>query len=408
MPEPVQGTGLQNRGAGMDVARFLENAAAEAAERGYRRFPIVDVDAHHYETSYAPWKEIVPYIDDPVIRQRAEVGTGPSGAPSSMVPRGPVGDRTVGGRIQRYNLSSEQRAAEPRTPDVGVVKKAMDAIGTDYAILFPTALINMGILPEIDVQVAVSRAYARWITERVLPGEPRLRTMIALPFNDPDACYEMIEEFGGRTGVVGFVVGSTFHRPVHHRHYMKVYAAIEERGMPLAFHSTYNWQDRLTEQFNKFLSAHGVGRTLYNIVHLTNMVINGIPERFPRLRLVWMESGIAWISFLMQRLDNEYMMRSSEAPLLKKKPSEYMREFFYTVQPLERSNLDLHKATFAAVRAETQVLYASDFPHWDFDLPSSLYDLPFLSEDAKRRMLGGNAIGLFGLPAATTKALAAG
>ncbi|HEV2359077.1 MAG TPA: amidohydrolase family protein [bacterium] len=309
----------------------------------------------------------------------------------------------MGGRIQRYNLSAEQRQREPRTPDVGVVKKAMDAIGIDYANLFPTALLNMGILPEVDVQVAVSRAYARWITERVLPEEPRLRTMISLPFNDPDASGEMVEEFADRRGVIGFVVGSTFHRPVHHRSYMKVYAAIEERGMPLAFHSTYNWQDRLTEQFNKFLSAHGVGRTLYNIVHLTNLVVNGIPERFPRLKLVWMESGVAWIPFLMQRLDNEYMMRSSEAPLLKKRPSEYMCEFYYTVQPMERSNLDLLEATFAAIHADTQVLYASDYPHWDFDLPSSIYDLPFLSEDAKRRILGGNAINLYGLPSATTK-----
>jgi len=169
--------------------------------------------------------------------------------------------------------------------------------------------------------------------------------------------------------------------------------------MPLGFHSTYNWQDRLTEQFNKFLSAHGIGRTLYNIVHLTNMVVNGIPERFPRLKLIWMESGIAWVPFVMQRLDNEYMMRSSEAPLLKRKPSEYMREFYYTQQPLERSDLGMLQAAFEMICAETQLLYASDYPHWDFDLPSSIYDLPFLSESAKRRILGGNAIELFRLPA---------
>jgi predicted TIM-barrel fold metal-dependent hydrolase len=392
----------------MDVDNFLENAAIEARVRRYSDFPIVDVDAHHYEATYAPWKQIVPYIEDPVIRQRAEVGTGAWGAAHSMMPRGPLGDRTVGGRIQRYNLSDAQKAAEPRTPDVGVVKRAMDAIGSDYAILFPTALLNMGILPEIDVQVAISRAYARWITQRVLPDEPRLRTMISLPFNDPEASLQMVEEFGDCPGVVGFIVGSTFHRPVHHRSYLKIYAAIEERGMPLGFHSTYNWQDRLTEQFNKFLSAHGIGRTLYNIVHLTNMVVNGIPERFPRLKLIWMESGIAWVPFVMQRLDNEYMMRSSEAPLLKRKPSEYMREFYYTQQPLERSDLGMLQAAFEMIRAETQLLYASDYPHWDFDLPSSIYDLPFLSEAAKRRILGGNAIELFRLPTTAKAPVARG
>jgi predicted TIM-barrel fold metal-dependent hydrolase len=68
---------------------------------------------------------------------------------------------------------------------------------------------------------------------------------------------------------------------------------------------------------NRFISVHVLGFTWFNIVHMTNMVINGIPERFPKLKVIWIESGLAWIPFLMQRLDNEYMMRTSEAPLLK-------------------------------------------------------------------------------------------
>ncbi len=55
------------------------------------------------------------------------------------------------------------------------------------------------------------------------------------------------------------------------------------------------------------------------------------------------------------------------------------------------------KQTFRVINAETQVLYSSDYPHWDFDLPSTIYDLPFLSETAKRNILGGNAIRLFNL-----------
>ena len=55
------------------------------------------------------------------------------------------------------------------------------------------------------------------------------------------------------------------------------------------------------------------------------------------------------------------------------------------------------EATFRMIKAETQLLYSSDYPHWDFDLPSTIYDLPFLSEDAKRNILGGNALRLFGM-----------
>jgi predicted TIM-barrel fold metal-dependent hydrolase len=404
VPEPSQIAGLTDSEPHTDVAHFLNNARREARVRNYDRFPIVDVDAHHYDSTYAPWKQIVKLIEDPVIQRRAVVGTSASGAASSIMPRGPIGDRTVGGRIQRYGA---KQLAEGQT-DVEVTKQAMDAMGIDVSILFPTALLNMGVLPEVDVQVAISRAYARWLTEEVLPREPRLRTMVSLPFNDPAASLRMVEEFGQRPGVVGFVVGSTFYRPVHHRDYLKIYAAIEERGLPLGFHSAYHWQDRLTEQFNKFLSAHGIGRTLFNIVHLTNIVVNGIPERFPGLRLIWIESGITWIPFVMQRLDNEYLMRSSEAPLLTKRPSEYMREFFYTAQPLERSNnQEMMRITFEMIGAETQLLYASDYPHWDFDLPSSIYDLPFLSEPARRRILGQNAIDLFGLEIAKPSPVAA-
>ena len=80
------------------------------------------------------------------------------------------------------------------------------------------------------------------------------------------------------------------------------------------------------------------GVVLPALVHMTNLVINGIPERFPKLKIVMVESGLAWIPFLMQRLDNEYLMRTSEAPLLKKKPSEYMAEnFYYSTQPMETS-----------------------------------------------------------------------
>jgi predicted TIM-barrel fold metal-dependent hydrolase len=99
----------------------------------------------------------------------------------------------------------------------------------------------------------------------------------------------------------------------------------------------------------------------------------------------------------MQRLDSEYMMRSSEAPLLKRRPSEYMAEMYYSSQPLERSNLELTEATFKAMRAQTQLLFASDWPHWDFDLPNSITTLPFLSEEAKRNILGLNAARLFNL-----------
>jgi hypothetical protein len=198
--------------------------------------------------------------------------------------------------------------------------------------------------------------------------------------------------------VVGFLVTSTRYQPVHANEYMRLYAMLEEADMPIGFHAHHNWNNEYTRTLNRFLSMHAISFVMSNIVHLTNWVINGLPVRFPKLKVLWIESGLAWLPFLMQRLDHEYLMRVSEAPLLKRLPSEYISEMFYTMQPMEATNLKLLEGTFEAIRADTQLLYASDWPHWDFDVPAKVFDLPFLDERARRNILGLNAARVFNLP----------
>jgi predicted TIM-barrel fold metal-dependent hydrolase len=65
---------------------------------------------------------------------------------------------------------------------------------------------------------------------------------------------------------------------------------------------------------------------------------------------------------------------------------------------MERVDEVALQCTLRMINAETQLLYASDYPHWDFDLPSTIWDLPFLSEKAKHNILGGTAARLFRLP----------
>ena len=75
-----------------------------------------------------------------------------------------------------------------------------------------------------------------------------------------------------------------------------------------------------------------------------------------------------------------------------------MREMYYSSQPMEIQDHDAMATTFRMINAETQLLYSSDYPHWDFDLPSTIWDLPFLSEKGKHNILGGTAARLFKLP----------
>ena len=135
-----------------------------------------------------------------------------------------------------------------------------------------------------------------------------------------------------------------------------------------------------------------------SLCRFTNWVVNGMNERFPKMPVLWIEAGLAWIPFVMQRLDHEFMLRPSECPLLKRKPSEYMRDMFYSSQPMEIQDMDALECTFRMIDAENSLLYSSDYPHWDFDLPSTIWDLPFLTDKARHNILGGTAHKLFKLP----------
>jgi len=263
--------------------------------------------------------------------------------------------------------------------------------------VFPTPMLLLGMHPQDEMEAALGGAYNKWLVERILPEDDRLKGLLYLPFNTPEACVEQVQRYANVDSVIGFTVCSTRNKPVHHNSYMKLYAMMEETGKPFAFHSGFNWNDPSFLQLNRFISMHALSFVHYNLIHMTNWIINGLPERFPKLKVIWVESGLAWIPFLMQRLDHEYQMRSCEAPLLKKLPSEYMREMFYTSQPLEKTNPKLLQATMEAFNADTQLLYASDWPHWDFDPPSAISTLPFLSEQAKRNILGLNAARIFNL-----------
>ncbi len=380
-----------------DTREILAHARQQAEERRLQDYVIVDVDSHHVEIPY--WDEVVEYIENPVIRTQAKeyhmsrVGAPPYGMYGNLGMR----YQDVGGRIA-HQSDRRETVEEPGVHrDVVLTRRAMESIGIDYMVVFPTGMLQLGMTPQMDMEILLSRAYNRWMVEKLLKADDRIKSLLFLPVSDPDAALRTVEEFAGEPGVIGFMVTSVRDKPLHINPYMKLYAALEERRMPLAFHGGYSWQNPSMTQFHRFIGVHALGFVFWNMAHLTNWVLNGLPERFPNLKVMWIESGLAWVPFLMQRLDNEYMMRTSEAPLLKRLPSEYIREMYFSSQPLERRNLKALEVTMEMMDAENRLLYASDWPQWDFDLPSTIFDLPFLSERAKRNILGETALKLFNL-----------
>ena len=380
-----------------DTRDILAHASTYAKKNKLDETLIVDIDAHVSETAF--WGEIVDRIPSDVYQQMARAFQDRAGSPPGLLNGAPgLLYQDVFGRIPHQQSQQEVVEESDTHRQVVLARRAMDAMAVDYTVVFPTPMLVLGTHPQPEVEVELAWAFNRWLTEEVLPEDPRLKGLLYLPFNTPEACPKTIEEFSDKPGVIGYTVTSTRDRAVHHNSYMRTYAMLQERGMPMTFHAGFNWADGSMAQLNRFLSMHALSFVHCNIIHMTNWVINGLPERFPNLDVLWIESGLAWLPYLMQRLDSEYMMRSSEAPLLKRKPSEYIKEMYFSSQPLERDHPKLLEATMEAINAETQLMWCSDWPHWDFDGPSVIWDLPFLDEAAKRKILGENAAKMFKLP----------
>ena len=134
------------------------------------------------------------------------------------------------------------------------------------------------------------------------------------------------------------------------------------------------------------------------MMSLCSVVVGGVLERFPTLRIAFLESGIGWVPFMMDRLNEEIEKRGEEeAPWLKAKPSEYLTggRCFFGVECGEKTIAD-------AVRwgLENTLLYSSDYPHWDGDWPHTVKTVrqrEDLSDSTKQKMLHDNGARFYNL-----------
>jgi len=147
-----------------------------------------------------------------------------------------------------------------------------------------------------------------------------------------------------------------------------------------------------------FAEVHSYAFPVGILLQFTSIVCQGLPVRFPKLKLAFLEIGATWLPYYLDRLDEHWEKRGEiEMPLLKKKPSDLVREskLYFSVEPGESQLV----ATVDYVGAD-HFLYASDIPHWDNEFPHNLNDLrghKQLSNEAKEKILYKNATELFAL-----------
>jgi uncharacterized protein len=128
-----------------------------------------------------------------------------------------------------------------------------------------------------------------------------------------------------------------------------------------------------------------------------DVICGGVLARFPRLRVAFLESGIGWLGYWLDRMDSHYEKMHDYVPWMKKKATEYFIEQCYlTLDPEERT-----LAAMVSLGVEGNVLWGSDYPHFDCTFPGVLKDvreaLGVLPETARTKILTENAIRFYRL-----------
>ena len=256
-------TELPKIGTTTDTREILAHAAKEARQDDYF---IVDVDAHVTETAF--WSEVVDRMDSDVYKQMARAFKDRGSAPGLLNSTPGMLYQDVFGRIPHQQRLGEAVPGGRTHAQVTLVQRAMDSMGIDYMVVFPTPMLVLGMHPQVEMEVVIGNAFNKWLTEEVLPHDPRIKAMLYLPFNHPEASLKAVETYADNPSVIGFSVTSTRFRAVNHDSYMPLYSAIQSSGKPLSFHSGFHWGDQSMQQCNKFhLHARHLVRLLQHHPH---------------------------------------------------------------------------------------------------------------------------------------------
>jgi predicted TIM-barrel fold metal-dependent hydrolase len=339
---------------------------------------VVDCDGHVWETKsqlepYGRIRGATPTIENILTRERREDLN--SGSVKNGIGNGPF--------------------------DISERLKDMDKEGIDIAINFPTALLGVSDFPNSADCVAAVQAYNSWYSATYRQADKRRFQFAApLPMQDVEAAVQEAERAVKELGAVAFNLPPySQNRHLDDPVYDPLYAKIQDLGVPICPHgSRHVWEPfgprtwfRTQQRF--YAMVHPVQQ----MAAMADLTLGGVFERFPRLKAAFMESGVGWMPYFIERLDEAFERGPQDGLPLKKKPSEYLLSgnCYFSCDP------DEEILEFAAHElGEDQVIYASDYPHFDCTFPDSVRKISErrnLPHKLKAKILGENARKLFGL-----------
>ena len=274
----------------------------------------------------------------------------------------------------------------------------LDPLNVEFGVLTPLAT-RAADQRRADYATALCSALNDWQVASFMDPEPRLKGSIIVPHEDAAAAVAEIEKRARDKRFVQVLLPPRAAEPLGQKRYWPIFAAAEKHGLPLGLHVGGQGGHAVTGAGwpSYYFEEHQTNvQTMQAFV--ASMVIGGVFEAFPGLRVVLIEPGFAWVPAMCWRLDNQWKRLRAEVPYLKRKPSEYVREhFWFTTQPIDEPERPQDLLTTFEWIGHDRLMFSSDYPHWDFDDPNVVIpqSLPQAARDAIFR---DNARAFYGLP----------
>lgn len=349
--------------------------------------PVIDCDIHNTVPGI---KALMPYL--PIRWQRYVEESGFTGTGGPVYPKGAP--------------NAARRDANP--PNGGLPgsdlpfmrEQLLDTWNIEYGIL--NCLYNVTAIHNEDFAIALARAVNDWQIEEWLEKEPRLRASMVIPTNNPELAAAEIDRLAEQRGFIQVLLTVRSEAPYGKRRYRPIFAAAARHNLPVGIHFGGTSGHPITAcGWPSYYIEDHTGMSQAFEAQVISLVCEGVFDEFPDLRVVMIEGGFAWLPALMWRLNKNWKGLRREVPWLKRLPSEYIREHMrFTTQPMEEPENPKHfHALLDMIGSDDMLLFATDYPHWDFDAPDSAFPVR-LAPELEKKILRENARAFYRLPGA--------
>jgi uncharacterized protein len=277
----------------------------------------------------------------------------------------------------------------------------MDTEGIDLAVLYPSLGLNFWAVTDAETATHLARAYNDWLAEYCATDPARLRGAAMVPWQSIDASLTELQ----RAHALGFraiflrpnpCLGRTITHPSHER----FWDLAEELGMTIGIHeASSNTIETLASDRNPFnpLVLHAVSHAFEQMLACAQLITQGVMERHPGLRFVFLEAGGGWGPYWLWRLDEQVRGFGGFCPEMKLLPSEYFDRQCWISFEIDEPSLPV----LLPVLGEDRAVWGSDYPHHDSTFPGAVQELREtiapLPDGARRKVLGTNALDCYDL-----------